>query len=93
MGAFSNQLPLVQDQDVVGVDDGRHPVGNGNDRTSPVDFPECFKYELLTSSIKVRRRFIEEKDPRPSHQSSSETQTFPFTSGQVLPSLAQWDVQ
>ena len=60
MGAFFGDDAVVQDEDHVGILDGRETVSDDEGGTAHHEFIESILYDLFTFGIKRRGGFVED---------------------------------
>ena len=63
MVAALDDPALPQDQDLVGVHDGRQPMRDHEGSAVATDAPECFLDRRLGGTIQGRRRLVEDQEP------------------------------
>ena len=82
-----DDLALLQDDDLIGVLDGREPVRHDQHRA---DGPHLFKRPLdqdLSLGVDVRRRLVEDQDLRPVQDRAREREQLPLSLREVLAAL------
>ena len=85
MLSFTDNLSLINDQDLVGILDRRDPLSNDEDRRSGLfdQFIECTSQFLVGLIIQSRERIIEDVDILFLGQSSGNRKTLLLTAGHI----------
>ena len=78
---------VLQHDDLVGVDDGRHPLGDDDHRPVPGHRPERRPQPGVGGQVERRERVVEQVDARVRHQRPGDRQPLPLATGDVRPAL------
>ena len=85
MAAFLCDLPILQDDNLVGILNGGESMGNDDGGAALPGLVQCLLHYLLTLCVQGRGGLVQEKDPGVSHQSPGNGDALLLSSTQLSP--------
>ena len=83
MGSVADDGAVLEDDDVVGVDDRRDPLGHDDDRRMPGDRLECRPEPCVRRQVEGREAVIEEIDVGLRDERPGDGESLALTAGDV----------
>src|ERR1044071_3796591 len=88
MAAAFEDLPCLDDKDLVGAADGRQPVGDNERRAAFSQIVQSFLDQRFRFAVKARGRLVENEDPRVSEQCSRDSDALTLAAGKLYAAFA-----